>query len=140
MSFREKSAWIMSIALLLGGMVYFSTVVSIWFESGQLASPAIPLLVTCTLVICVLAVIGHIVGATLTPKDAHTAVDERERQIFSRAGHYGSVVSGAGVVMSLGGYLLLQSGDLLFHTVLASLMLGQVADYVLQIRYYRTSI
>jgi hypothetical protein len=121
-------------------MVYFSTVVSIWFESGQLASPAIPLLVTYTLVICVLAVIGHIVAATLTPKDARTAVDERERQIFSRAGHYGSVVSGAGVVMSLGGYLLSQSGDLLFHTVLASLMLGQVADYVLQIRYYRTSI
>lgn len=140
MSFREKSAWIMCVALLVGGMVYFSTVVSIGFESEQLASPAMPLLVAYILVICVLAVLGHIIAATLAPKDAHNAVDERERQIFSRAGHYASFVSGAGVVMSLGVYLFSQSGDLLFHTVLASLMLGQVADYVLQIRFYRTSI
>jgi len=140
MSFREKSAWIMSIALLLGGMVYFSTVVSMWFESRQVASPAIPLLVTYVLVICVLAVLGHIIAASFTPKDAHAAVDERERQIFNRAGHTASFVSGAGVAMSLGVYLFSQSGDLLFHTVFASLMLGQLADYFLQIRFYRTSI
>ena len=140
MSFREKSAWIMSIALFLGGVVYFSTVVSMWVESGRLVSPAIPLLVTYVLVICVLAILGHIVAATLTPTDAHAAVDERERQIFSRAGHTASFVSGAGVAMSLGVYLFSQSGDLLFHTVFASLMLGQLADYFLQIRLYRTSI
>ena len=140
MSFREKSAWIMSIALFLGGVVYFSTVVSMWVESGRLVSPAIPLLVTYVLVICVLAILGHIVAATLTPTDAHAAVDERERQIFSRAGHTASFVSGAGVAMSLGVYLFSQSGDLLFHTVFASLMLGQLAEYFLQIRLYRTSI
>ena len=42
MPFREKSAWIMSIALLVGGFLYFRVVLSPWAESGQLAPPTIP--------------------------------------------------------------------------------------------------
>lgn len=140
MPFREKSAWIMSIALLVGGFLYFGAVVSAWSEFGQLASPAIPRIVAYTVCLVVIAIVGHIVIAALAPKDANAPVDEREKQIFTRAGYYSSYVFGAGVVTSLGIYVFSNSGDLLFYTVFASLMMGQIAEYFFQILFYRTSI
>ena len=139
MPFREKSAWIMSIALLVGGFLYFFGVGLVWSESGQLASPVIPLIVAYTCCLIVIAIVGHIVIAALAPKEANAAVDERERQIFLRAGHYSSYVFAVGVLTSLGIYVLTGSGDLLFYTVFASLMVGQLAEYMFQILFYRTA-
>ena len=140
MPFREKSAWIMSIALLSGGFFYFHSVLSTWSESGQLASPAIPQILAYTGILVAIAIVGHIVAAALAPKDANASVDERERQILVRAGHYSSYVFAAGVLIALGVYVVSGSGDLLFYTVFASLMLGQIVEYVFQILFYRTPI
>lgn len=140
MPFREKSAWIMSSALLLLGLAYFYAVGSIWSESGQLAAPMLPLVIVYTGGLILLAMIGHVAIAALAPRDANAAVDEREQLIFDRAGNYSSYVMGAGVVMSLGLYLLSRNGDLLFYSVFASLMLGQFMEYVFQIVFYRTSV
>ena len=140
MPFREKSAWIMSVGLLLGGFWYFRTVLSAWSESGQLVPPDMPSIVAFTGCLVALAVVGHIVIAALAPSDANAPVDEREQQIFIRAGHYSSYVFGFGVVTSLGAYVFIGSGDLLFYTVFASLLLGQVLEYLFQIFFYRTSV
>lgn len=140
MPFREKSAWVMSVALLSGGIFYFRAVMSGWSESGQLASPWIPLILTYTACLVVVAAVGHIVIAALAPKDAYAPVDEREAQIFVRSGHYSSYVFALGVFISLGIYLFSGSGDLLFYTVFASLMVGQIAEYFFQILFYRTSL
>ena len=140
MPFREKSAWIMSVALLALGLAYFYAVAAIWSASGQLAAPMLPLVIAYTVALILLAVIGHIVIAVLAPKEANAAADERERRIFERAGHFSSYVLGAAIVMSLGFYLLSRDGDLLFYTVFASLMLGQFMEYALQIVFYRTTM
>lgn len=140
MAFREKSAWIMSVALLLGSGFYFLPVVSGWTGSGELASPLVPQLVTYAVCLVVIAIVGHIVIAALAPKDADAPVDEREKLIFDRAGHYSSYVLGVGVLLSLGLYLQSGNGDLLFFAVFASLIASQLAEYLLQIVYYRTSI
>jgi hypothetical protein len=140
MPFREKSAWIMTLALLLGGFVYFRAAGVPWSESDELASPEIPMMLAYAGILVAVAVAGHIISAALAPKDAHAPVDERERQIFNRAGHYSSFVTGFGVVTSLGMYILMGSGDLLFYSVFASLLAGQIAEYALQILFYRTSI
>lgn len=140
MPFHEKSAWIMSVALLLGGVFYFSAVVSGWSESGQLTSPLIPLILIYTAFLVVVAIVGHIVIAVLAPKDANAPLDERESQTFCRAGHYSSYVFAVGVLISLGIYLISNSGDLLFYTVFASLMVAQIAEYFFQILFYRTPI
>lgn len=140
MPFREKTAWIMSAALLIGGLFYFRAVVSGWTEYGQLISPALPQILTYSACLVVIAVVGHIIIAALAPKEANAPVDERERQIIVRAGHFSSYLFGFGVVLSLGIYLFSQSGDLLFYTVFASLMVGQVAEYLFQILFYRTSL
>jgi len=140
MPFKEKSAWIMAFLLISVGAAYFYVVAFISSESGQLATPLLRLIVLYTVCIVILSVIGHTVIAILAPKDANAATDERERSILDRAGHYSSYFTGVGVVMSLGAYLFLRSGDLLFYTVFASLMVGQIMEYVFQIIFYRTSV
>ena len=140
MPFREKSAWIMSVALTAGGLFYFLPVVSGWTGSGQLASPLLPQLVAYTVCLVVIAIVGHIVIAALAPKDADASVDEREKLIFDRAGHYSSYVLGVGVLLSLGLYLVFGNGDLLFYVVCASLIASHLAEYLLQILFYRTYV
>jgi len=140
MPFREKSAWIMSAALLLGGLLYFGAVLSVWSKSGQLISPVIPKIVVYTVVLTVIAIIGHVIIAATAPADANAPVDERERQIIVRAGHFSSYVFGFGVIVSLGSYLIIKNGDLLFYLVFASLMVGQLAEYLFQILFFRTTL
>ena len=140
MPFREKSAWIMSFSLLLVGMFYFYAVAVIWSQSGQLAQPMLPLVFAYTVCLVVLSIVGHVAIAILAPKDANARPDERERQIFNRAGRYSSFVIASGIVISLGLYLISHNGDLLFYTVFASLMIGQVMEYAFQIILYRTSV
>lgn len=140
MPFREKSAWVMSAALIVGGIVYFRAVLSAWSESGELLSPEIPLILTYTGVLVVIAVVGHIVAVAFAPDDADAPIDERESQILIRAGHYSSYVFAAGIVMSLGLYIYANSGDLLFYAVFACLLLSQIVEYLFQILYFRTSV
>ncbi len=140
MTYNEKSAWVMTLALLVGAAVYFNTVASLSTAGQGVASPSLPTLVVCTVVIVVVAVAGHIVAAVLAPDDAQPSADERDRRIFDRAGHLAGYVLGAGTLGGLGGYLFTHDGHLLFYTVFASLIASQVAEYALQIYYYRRGI
>lgn len=140
MGFREKSAWVMTVALLLGALVYFGVVIMASSATASLATPAIPLIALYTIVLIVIAIIGHAVTAALAPKDANAPLDERDRTIAAYASHRSGYVFGTGVIVSLGLYLLSGNGDLLFYCVFASLMLGTLAEYVIQIFLYRTSI
>ena len=139
MPFQEKSAWIMCLALLLGGAFYFGVVASTSSEMGQLAPPNLPIVGVFTAILVIVAIIGHVVIAIFAPKDANAPTDERERKIFDRAAHLSGYVFAAGVVMSLGLYLLSYDGNALFYAVFGSLMLGQLVEYVLQIFLYRTA-
>jgi hypothetical protein len=141
MPFREKSAWIMSFLLAALGSAYFYMVATTtWSTSGQLAAPMLPLLIVYAVCLTAIAIVGHIAIAILAPKDATAAVDERERRIFERAGHYSSYFLAAGVLLSLGSYLFVGNGDLLFYAVFASVMLGQIMEYVFQIVFYRSAV
>jgi len=140
MAFQEKSAWIMSFALLLGGLMYFGVVSSASTDLGDLAPPTIPLIALYTAILVAVAMIGHGIIAARSPSEAHTANDERERLIVQKAGHFSGYVFGVGVIVSLGFYLLARHGDLLFYGVFASLMLSQLAEYVIQIILHRTSV
>ena len=140
MAFHEKSAWLMAIALLVGGALYYGTVAAAWLKLDLLLPPLGPMVVVYTVVLTVLAIVGHIAIAVLAPGDANTPVDERERQIFARAGHRASALLAVGILMSLGVYLFIRSGDLLFYTAFASLMVAQIAEYGFRIVYFRSSV
>ena len=140
MPFHEKSAWIVSAALLLGGAFYFAVVAAMSSASGRLAPPTLPLVAAYTVLLVIAAVAGHIVAALAAPKEANTPLDEREKTITHRAGHLSGYVIGAGVIVSLGLYLFSYDGNLLFYAVFATLMLSQLAEYALQIRLYRSAL
>jgi uncharacterized membrane protein (DUF485 family) len=137
MSFHEKSAWIMSLSLLLGGALYFILVSSMSAEAGALPAPAVPALVVYTLLLVVLAIVGHLVVAIMAPGAANNPPDEREHRIVARASHISRYVIASGAVLSLMLYLVTHSGDLLFYGVLASLMIAQLSEYLLQIIFIR---
>ena len=107
---------------------------------GELVSPLLPTIAVYTIILVILAIVGHIVISALSPKEANAPLDERERRIFDRAGNVSGYVFGAGVVVSLGLYLLSYSGDVLFYLVFASLMIGQLAEYLMRIVLYRTAV
>lgn len=137
MSFYEKSAWLMSIALTVCGFVYFRNVYVYSMEAGELIAPSLPLLSLFTIGVVIFAVIGHILIALISPKEAEADLDEREKSIFDKAGSLSSYVLGFGAIVGLLHFMVLQDGNVLFYIVFASLLLSHICEYVLQILYYR---
>ena len=140
MTFHEKSAWIMAIALSIGGLFYAVTVLSMSSGLGALAPPLIPTIVVYTVILAVLAIVGHIVAVAFAPEDADEIVDERARRITDRSGYLSAYVLGFGVLVALGLYLWSYDGNLMFYVVFASLMLSQLSEYVLQIVLHRRGV
>ena len=140
MAFHEKSAWIMTTALLVCGLLYFAQVAALSTSIQQLAPPILPLIVIYTIVLTVLSVAGHMLIALFNPKEANAPLDERDRRIKERAGHWSGFVMGFGVIGSLGMYLLTNSGDLLFYSIFATLMLSSLVEYMAQILLYRRGV
>ena len=140
MSFQEKSAWLMSVALFAGGVFYFRAVADASAALGELAPPNLPTLVTYAVILIVIAVVGHIVIAALAPDDANEAIDEREKRANDRAGHLSGYVLGVGVLLALGVYLFTYDGNVMFYVLFGSLMLSQMAEYGIQVLLLRTRI
>jgi hypothetical protein len=136
MSFREKSAWAMAVLTILAGLYYLNLLVA---ESRGLGAPAPPagIFVTYVVIVVIGSVAAQVALAISAPKDANAPADERERPVLQRAGNWSGVVLGLGTVTSLILYLQHGNGDLLFHCVLGSLIVSQVAEYGLQIALFR---
>lgn len=136
MPFQEKSAWVMSIALLITGAWYFKTVVSMSGD-GLLAPPNVPVLFAYTVMLIVIAIIGHIFIALFSLKDANSKTDEREKRIFQKAGYFSSQIFAVGIIWSLILFAFARDGNLLFYTVFGSLIFREFLGYVLRIYFYR---
>lgn len=139
MPFQEKSAWVMTVALILSGAVYFILVLSMSSE-GYLVPLILPVFVLYTVLLVVLAIIGHIVIALLSPKEANSKTDERERLIKIKSSHLSGYIFAVGIIFSLFIYMFTYSGSLLFYAVFASLMIGQIMEYIFQLYFHRRSI
>ena len=86
-------------------------------------------------------IIGSIVGASSVAsqnaEEANAPADERERIMIDRAGHWSGYVLAFGAVAGALHYWSSQDGHLMFHLVVAGLMLSQIAEYVFQIILFR---
>ena len=140
MSFREQSAWLMTAALLLTGLFYFSFVARLSSELGEIAPPLLPVVGLYLAVLIVLAVVGHVLAAAFAPKDATADMDERDRLIAARSGNLSGYILAAGALLALGHYLVAHNGNALFHGVFASLLISQMAEYGLRILFYRRAV
>lgn len=133
MSFRERSAWVMSCMLVLVGGFYLKLVM---VDHVPPSAAAIPFV----LFSVVLSIAAQIALAIMSPREASTPIDERERLVIDKAAHFSSYVLPTGVVLGLGWFMASQDGMTLFHVVLVSLMLGQIVDYGAQIFLLRTRV
>ena len=137
MSFQEKSAWLMALVMTAAGLYYFHIVRGASQALGETAPPAI--VIAFVFLVVVGSVVAQIALVLWTPKEANVPADERERLVQQRAGHWSGLVLAAGAVSSLGHFLVYADGNMLFHLVMASLIVAQIAEYALQIVLLRRS-
>lgn len=140
MPFKEKSAWIMCVALIAAGLFYAWSVLIIWNAAGIVPPPNVLGLAVGVIIIIAIAIFGHAVAALGNPMDANAPEDERDRLVVWRAGNLGGVSLAAMSMLSLFAYAILGSGNLLFHCIIFALTLSQLLEYVLTIWYYRRGV
>jgi hypothetical protein len=138
MSFREKSAWVMAALMSAAGLYYLSLLVGSARALGG-APPPEGIFIAYTCLVIVGSVVAQIGLALASPREANSPADEREAPLLQRAGNWSGIVLGFGAVTSLLYFLVRGDGNLLFHMVLGSLILAQIAEYAFQIALLRRS-
>lgn len=137
MSFREKSAWLMALLMTAAGLYYMHLVRGAAHVTGETAPSAI--VIPFVILVVVGSVVVQIMLAVSSLKDANAPADERERLVQQRAGTWSGLVLAIGVVSALGHFMVFSDGTMLFHLVMASLIVAQIAEYAFQIVLVRRS-
>lgn len=137
MSFQVKSAWVMAFVMTAAGLFYFHAVREASQALGATAPPAV--VIAFVILVVAAAVVAQVLLVVSSPKEAQAPTDERDRQVFRRAGHWSGQALATGVVLSLGYYLVYADGNMLFHLIMASLIVSQIAEFALQIVFDRAS-
>lgn len=138
MSFREKSAWLMAFVTGAAGLFYLAMVIRQSADGAAILGP-MPIIIAYVVLLVAGSVIAQATLGGASPKEANAPPDERERPLLDRAGNWSGVVLAAGAVTSLLHFLARGDGNLLFHMVMGSLILAQVAEYGFQILLLRRS-
>lgn len=135
MPFREKSAWVMALVIIVTALLYALLIAPL---PGTV--PPLPVVIGSIVVLTILSVLGQITIAVFAPRDANAVADERDKRIADRAGHLSGIVLAVGVVLAMGMYLMGHGGNAMFHAVFISLIAAQFAEYALQIWFYRRGV
>lgn len=133
MTYRERSAWVMGGMLIFISGFYLKLVIGDGVPPSFAAFPFV-------LFTVVFSIAAQIVLAIMSPREASSPADERERLVINKAGHFSSYVLAIGVITGLGFYMVTQDGMNLFHIVLTSLILGQIVEYGAQIYLLRSRV
>ncbi|AKH44065.1 hypothetical protein FHS61_001383 [Altererythrobacter atlanticus] len=135
MSFREKSAWAMGLLMLVTGAWYFSIAARLPADAPAVAQigPMIPYV----LAVVIGSIVVQIVLAAMSPREAGREADERERVALDRAGNWSGYVLAVGAVAGALHYVVLGNGNVMFLWVIGALIAAQVAEYGLQIWFFR---
>ncbi len=138
MSFREKSAWIALISVLVCFGAYFGLIVTGAVPARGFAT--VHLLLACVVAFVVLQAGLHAIAARITPRDGRSPRDEREQLIQSRSHTVGYYVLVA-LVLALGlpGHFGHPVPDLLNFALLDVVVAG-LAVSVAQIVMFRRGV
>jgi uncharacterized membrane protein len=142
MSFREKSAWITLITLLLMSLVWATHFP--WGSALTLAPDPNPFvfhaLVLATISFVVIVVVAHIVVAVLAPREANARADEREQLIGLKATRLGAYVYAA---LSMSSVFLIHLGANeigLAYFLVVSLVIAEIVNCAARIIYHRRGV
>ncbi len=139
MSFQEKSNLVMTVMLVVAYGAYFASVIPSAVGGTPTLEGVQTSLFGAVVALVVGAAIGHAVIAGLAP-DESDLVDERDRLITLRADARAGYVLGAGAVATLGVALLQQEMFWVAQTLLAALVLAELAKGVLRAIDYQRGL
>ena len=140
MTFKEKSAWVMTFALLVSGTFYLLTVMSRTEHTFVVPAPNGVGIWGGTIIIIAIAIFGHAVAALGNPTDANEPEDERDRLIAYRTGSVSGFILAALTMINLAIYALIQYGHVFFHAQVMALVISQFVQYLLIIVSYRRGV
>lgn len=140
MSFREKSAWISFISLLLAFGAYFGVVGHDLVAPGEHHPHYFILFAALVVAVVILEAVLHIIVAARSPSDAKSPRDEREKLIALKA------TRPAFYVLLVGSFLAIATMHLgahvwqLAHAVLFAIWLAELTRFGTQIYLYRRGL
>lgn len=140
MSFREKTAWVMLALLILAGGFYAWEVIGHALAVGGAPPPSGKLVLVYVFIVVIGTIIGMASLGGREPEAASAPADERERIAIDRAGNWSGYVLAFPAITGAIYYWAYMDGNLLFHTIVGSLMLCQIADYAFQIFLFRRGV
>lgn len=141
MSFWEKGYLATGLAVLVAGAGYFYFVWQQSVDIGQVASPGWATFGTYLVVIIVISAgsfiaLGSMEAVNSEDVEAVGDFDERDRFINMKSLAAASYITSIGAYIALVWFLFHQNGDLLFHSMVGALMVGEAAMCFLHIFNY----
>ena len=91
-------AWVMMVALLFFGVIYFVPVVASYGAAGFLPPVSAVLGTFAVIALILVATLGAIIAAVSNVRDANAPLDEREAHIIAQSENYGSTILGFGTI------------------------------------------
>jgi hypothetical protein len=138
-SFREKSAWISFVSILLVTGAYFWTVSR---EYARQIAPQTAFKVQVGLLVgfVVVEIVLHIAIAMQAPSEARAPRDERERLIEMRATRVAFQVLVVGALACVGLMHVTNSGRAIAQHLLLAVMVAELVRFGGQILYFRRGV
>jgi len=140
MGFQEKMAWAMMLILIVTGVAYYSVIFQAAGALGQFPPPMLPLMIGYVVFLVIAAIIAAIIISATKPSEANSSLDERERLIQFKGEAWTGRAMGFLSLCALLDFGLNGDGNRLFHLIFAIMILSQIAEYGLQIFFYRRGV
>ena len=139
MSFREKSAWISFVSILLVFGAYFWNINRIL--RGQVEHrAAFKISVGLIVAFVLLEIVLHIAVAIQAPNEARAPKDERERLIEMRATRVAFQVLVVGALLGVGTMHVTARAWVMAHVVLLAVVVAELVKFGGQILYFRRGV
>nr|WP_070960102.1 hypothetical protein [Hyphomonas sp. Mor2] len=140
MGFQEKMAWAMMVILIVTGVAYYGVIFQAAGELGHFPPPILPLMIGYVVLLVIAAIIAAIVISATRPSEANSSLDEREQLIQFKGEAWSGRAMGVLTICALIDYGLSGDGNRLFHLVFAIMIISQIAEYGLQIFFFRRGV
>lgn len=135
MSFREKSAWVTLIAILLVSLLFFTHGPRVF--AGRVGAWELHLVGICIAAFVLIEVVAHLVLYLRNPRDARTPKDEREQLADLKATRLAAYVFVLGSFVAILTSVHAPNAAIVGFVVLAAFVLAEIVNYAARIIYYR---
>ena len=140
MSFRNKSALVTIVALLVASIVYVVSLLTAAAGAPIVDVAYQPYLIGFVIVLVIVSVVGQIAVAVRSPKEATAPRDERERLITWRAGSVSAYVLEVGAFLAIALAMAQVDWFWIANTVLALWVLAEIVDGGVQLTLSRRGV